>query len=121
MDFGARFYVLLFEANPELRRHFKNDLTNQTKMLVSMLTSLVRGLNRLPEIEGGLRELCKRHVSEYKTARVDYDKVGRALLKTLEEFLGDEFMPEIHQAWTAVYGRVAAVMIEASDELMIDP
>ena len=121
MDFGARFYGLLFEANPELRQHFKHDLTVQTKMLMSMLSSLVKGLNRLPEIEGGLRELGKRHSRDYKTARMDYDKVARALLKTLEEFLGDEFTPEIHQAWAAVYGRVVAVMIEASDELMIDP
>ena len=121
MEFGARFYVLLFDANPELREHFKGDLTAQTKMLVSMLSSLVKGLNRLPEIEGGLRELGKRHVREYKTARMDYDKVARALLKTLEEFLGDEFTPEVHQAWGAVYGRVAAIMTEAAEELMIDP
>ncbi len=120
MEFGARFYELLLEAYPELRQHFKDDLTTQTKMLVSMLSSLVKGLNRLPEIEGGLRELGKRHVSDYKTARVDYDKVACALLKTLEELLGDEFTPEIRQAWTAVYGQVAAVMIEAGDELMID-
>ncbi len=121
MDFGARFYVLLFEANPELRQHFKNDLTAQTKMLVSMLSSLVKGLNRLPEIEGGLRELGKRHIRDYQTARMDYDKVARALLKALEEFLGDEFTPELRQAWAAVYGRIAAIMIEAGDELMIDP
>ena len=121
MDFGARFYVLLFEANAELRQHFRDDITLQTKMLFSMLNSIVKGLNRLPEIEGGLRELGKRHVRDYKTAHADYDKVGRALLKTLEEFLGDEFTPEIHQAWAAVYGRMAAVMIEAGEELMIDP
>ena len=90
-------------------------------MLVSMLSSLVKGLNRLPEIEGGLRELGKRHIRDYKTGRMDYDKVARVLLKTLEEFLGDEFTPELRQAWAAVYGRVAAVMIEASDDLMIDP
>ena len=52
---------------------------------------------------------------------MDYDKIACALLKTLEELLGDEFTPEIRQAWTAVYGQVAAVMIEAGDELMIDP
>ena len=121
MDFGERFYALLFEANPEMRQHFKGDLTVQTKMLVAMLSSLVKGLNRLPEIEGQLRELGKRHVREYKTARMDYDKVERALLKTLEEFIGDEFTPEVHQAWTAVYGRVAAIMIDAAEELIIDP
>ena len=120
-DFGARFYALLFEANPEMRQHFKGDLATQSKMLVSMLNSLVKGLNRLPEIEGQLRELGKRHIREYKTARADYDKLARALLKTLEEFLGDEFTPEVHQAWGTVYGQVSTIMIESGDEFMTDP
>ncbi len=120
MEFGARFYVLLFEANPELRPHFKHDITVQTKMLISMLTSLIRSLNRLAEIDGGLRELGKRHICDYKVARVDYDKVARALLKTLEEFLGEEFTPEIRQAWIAVYGRVAAIMVEAAEDYAFD-
>jgi hemoglobin-like flavoprotein len=76
-------------------------------------------LNRLADIEGGLRELGKRHVSDYKVTRVDYDEIARAVLKTLEESLGDEFTPEIRQAWIVVYGRVAAVMTDAGDELMI--
>lgn len=113
-EFGQRFYAILFEANPELRPAFKSDLSVQTKMLVSMLSSLVKGLNRMPEIVGGLRELGKRHI-EYKTAPTDYDKVARALLRTLEEFLGEEFTPEIRQAWVAVYGEIAATMIEASE------
>ena len=113
-EFGQRFYAILFEANPELRPAFKSDLSVQTKMLVSMLSSLVKGLNRMPEIVGGLRELGKRHI-EYKTAATDYDKVARALLRTLEEFLGEEFTPEIRQAWVAVYGEIAATMIEASE------
>ena len=60
-EFGERFYANLFKANPEVRSLFQNDLAAQTKMLVFMLTSLVKGLNRLHEIEGGLRELGKRH------------------------------------------------------------
>src|SRR3984893_5098741 len=82
-EFGERFYANLFKANPEMRSLFQNDLAAQTKMLVSMLTSLVKGRNRLHEIEGGLRELGKRHRS-YKITPTDYDKVARALLLTLE-------------------------------------
>jgi hemoglobin-like flavoprotein len=83
-------------------------------MLISMLSSLVKGLNRMQEIAGGLRELGKRH-REYKTAAGDYDKVQRALLRTLEEFLGDELTPEIRQAWISVYGEIADIMIEAAE------
>jgi hypothetical protein len=45
-------------------------LTAQAKMLVSILSSLVKGLNRMQEIVGGLRELGKRH-RDYKIARAD--------------------------------------------------
>jgi len=113
-EFGERFYAILFEANPELRPLFQNDLAAQTKMLVSMLSSIVKGLNRMQEITGGLRELGKRH-RDYKTSRSDYDKVARALLRALEEFLGDDFTPEIRQAWISIYGQIADVMIDAAE------
>jgi class 3 adenylate cyclase/hemoglobin-like flavoprotein len=113
-EFGERFYANLFEADPELRPLFQSDLTAQTKMLVSMLSSLVKGLNRMQEIVGGLRELGKRHHG-YKVARTDYDKVARALLSTLEEFLGNDLTPEIRHAWITVYGMVAETMIDAAE------
>jgi hemoglobin-like flavoprotein len=84
-------------------------------MLVSMLSSLVKGLNRMQEIVGGLRELGKRH-RNYKVARSNYDKVLRALLWTLEEFLADDFTPEIRHAWITVYGMIAEIMIDAAED-----
>ena len=98
-----------------MRPLFVRDLTAQTKMLVSMLTSLVKGLNRMQEIEGGLRELGKRH-RDYKVARTDYDKVARALLTTMEEFLADDFTPDIRHAWLTVYGMIAEAMIDAAED-----
>ena len=85
------------------------------KMFASMLTSLVKGLNRMQEIAGGLHELGKRH-RDYKIARTDYDKILRALLWTLEEFLADDFTPEIRHAWITVYGMIAETMIEAAED-----
>ena len=79
-----------------------------------MLSSLVKGLNRMPEIVGGLRELGKRDHG-YEVARSDYDKVARALLRTLEEFLGNDLTPEIRHAWITVYGMVAETMIDAAE------
>jgi class 3 adenylate cyclase/hemoglobin-like flavoprotein len=114
-EFGERFYAILFELNPELRPLFDNDLAVQKKMLVSMLSSLVKGLNRMQEIAGGLRELGKRHRG-YHVSRADYDKVARALLRTLEEFLGGDFTPEIRHAWVALYGEIAETMIEAAED-----
>jgi hemoglobin-like flavoprotein len=106
--------VILFHRNPELRSLFRNDITRQTRMLTSMLSSLVKGLNRTHEISGGLRALGKRHCG-YQATCADYEKVANALLLTLEEFLGDNFTPEVRDAWIAVFGTISGLMIEGTE------
>ena len=49
-----------------------------------------------------------------------YATVGGALLLTLEQGLGDAFTPEVHEAWTAVYGLISRTMIEASNEAAVE-
>jgi class 3 adenylate cyclase/hemoglobin-like flavoprotein len=114
-EFGMRFYENLFEAFPELRPLFHDDMAAQTKMLMSLLSSAVRGLNRMQEIVGGLRALGERH-PDYGASRADYDKVASALIRTLKEFLADEFTVELQQAWVSVYGMISEAMSEAPDE-----
>nr|WP_233285798.1 adenylate/guanylate cyclase domain-containing protein [Bradyrhizobium brasilense] len=111
--FGERFYAVLFEANPELRPLFKNDLAVQQRMLVSMLSSLVKGLNRIADIKGGVQALGQRHC-RYGANANHYNKVATALLLTMAEFLGDEFSLDIRAAWIAVFGTIADLMIEGA-------
>jgi hemoglobin-like flavoprotein len=59
--------------------------------------------------------LGKRH-RDYKIARADYDKVLRALLRTLEEFLTEDLTSEIRHAWITVYGMIAETMIDAAED-----
>jgi adenylate cyclase len=113
-EFGVRFYANLFEAHPEFRPLFRNDMATQTKMLLFVLSSGVRGLNRMPEMVGGLRALGKRH-ADYGVKRADYDKVASALIRTLKEFLADEFTVELQHAWVTVYGMIAETMTEAAE------
>ena len=112
--FGKRFYAILFDRNPELRPLFKNDIALQTHMLTSMLSSLVKGLNRADEISGGLRALGERHCG-YQATLAGYEKVANALLLTLEEFLGDDFTPEVRDAWISVFGTISGLMIEGTE------
>lgn len=116
IEFGDRFYANLFAAHPEMRSLFRNDLAAQTKMLMSILGSSVKGLNRMPEIAGGLRSLGERH-GEYGVSRADYEKVLLVLVETLREFLGDAFTPEVHHAWRTVYGMIAETMIDATADI----
>ncbi|QJD31157.1 adenylate/guanylate cyclase domain-containing protein [Methylococcus geothermalis] len=51
----------------------------------------------------------------YGVSRIDYDKLLRVLIGTLEEFLAEEFTPEVQHAWRTVYGMIAETMIEAAE------
>jgi hypothetical protein len=94
-------------------------------MQTSMLSSLVKGLNRTPEISGGLRALGRRHEG-YQATPADYGKVANALLVTLEEFLGDDFTADVRGAWVTVFGKISGLMIQgvegrcaAADDLSV--
>jgi class 3 adenylate cyclase/truncated hemoglobin YjbI len=113
-EFAVRFYANLFEAHPEFRPLFRSDLAAQNKMFMYILSSAVRGLNRMQEIEGGLRALGNRH-SDYGVKRADCDGVSSAFIRTLKEFLGGEFTVELNHAWVTVLGMIAETMIEASE------
>jgi class 3 adenylate cyclase/truncated hemoglobin YjbI len=115
-EFGTRFYTNLFEAHPQFLPLFRNDMVAQTKMLMFILGSAVRGLNRMEEMVGGLRALGERHV-DYGVKRADYNKLASVLIRTLREFLADEFTAELQHAWVTVYGIIAQTMIEASENL----
>ena len=51
-EFAPRFYANLFEVHPELHPLFRDDMAAQTKMFMYILSSAVRGLNRMQEMVG---------------------------------------------------------------------
>ncbi len=113
------FYAKLFEFDPALEPLFPSKdeaaMKNQGNKLMTMLGSAVAGLTNLERLVPVLEDLGKKHVG-YGVQASHYDTVGAALLGTLEAGLGDEFTPEVKQAWTAVYGTMASVMKGAAYE-----
>jgi len=109
------FYGNLFEMDPTLRPIFPEDMTEQKKKLMAMLGTAVNGLNNLDSIIGAVKASGVRHV-DYKVTASMYDTVGAALLKTLEQGLGDAWNDEVKEAWTVTYTTLASVMIGAADE-----
>jgi methyl-accepting chemotaxis protein len=110
---AALFYQNLFAADPALRPLFKSDMTEQGHKLTQMLGAAVSKLDDLEALVPVLQSLAKRHIG-YGVQEQHYTTVGAALLKTLEQGLGDDFTPPVREAWAAVYGLVADVMIQAS-------
>ncbi len=57
--------------------------------------------------------LAKEYV-KYTVEPVHYTYVGNALLRTLDKGLGEQFTPELRDAWIEAYGTLAGIMKEAA-------
>lgn len=112
---AALFYDNLFAAQPSLRSLFKTDMQMQGARLMTMIGAAVARLDDLPTLVPVLQQLGVRHAG-YGVRDEHYDVVGAALLKTLSQGLGDDFTPAVREAWTGVYGLVAATMMAAARE-----
>ena len=107
------FYRHLFETDPSLRQLFKRDIKKQGRMLMQMIDFAVKGLDDPEIILPTVQALGKRHIG-YGVKEEYYETVGNALLWTLAQGLGDDFTPEVKEAWSEAYKLLAGVMIEAA-------
>ena len=108
------FYGRLFEIDPSTRPLFASaDMSEQGKKLMQTIDVAVASLDDLDRIRPAVEELGRRHV-DYGVAEEHYATVGAALLWTLDQGLGDDFSPEVAEAWAETYGVLSGIMKEAS-------
>ena len=108
------FYGRLFEVAPGVRALFPDDMGDQKRKLMTTIGSIVSRLGGLDSLDPQIHALALRHVS-YGAAPAHYDAVGDCLLWTLDNGLGDDFTPELREAWTAAYALLSANMIAAAE------
>lgn len=108
------FFSRLFKLDPELEPLFKSDLTEQGVKLIKMIGMAVKGLDSLDSLSLMVGAIGVRHVG-YGVKDSDYDTVGDALIWTLEQGLGDEFTPELKDAWVQAYAILAGAMQTAGN------
>ena len=89
---------------------FAADIAAQAKRLTKMLTFVVKHLDKLPTILPAVQSLALRHQG-YGVTEAHYAMVGTALIGSLESGLGEDFTPQVRQAWTAVYTVLAGTMM----------
>jgi len=106
------FYDELFAIDPSLRPLFNGDVNQQRKFL-SALALVVHKLHAPQKIMSDVETLAVKHV-HYGVEPKHYTFFGNALLRTLRKGLGDEFTPEVCDAWTDAYRMLARVMKEAA-------
>ena len=103
------FYTRLFTLDPSLKPMFKGEMREQGRKLIAMISVAVNGLSRIETLVPVIEALGRRHVG-YGVKDHHYATVAEALLWTLEQGMGEEFTPEVKQAWTEAYGLLAATM-----------
>jgi hemoglobin-like flavoprotein len=113
-DAAKLFYGRLFEIDPSTQPLFaETDMAEQGKKLIQTLDVAVASLDNLENVRPAIEALGHRHV-EYGVKEEHYDTVGEALLWTLEQGVGEQFTPEVKEAWAETYGLVATIMKTSS-------
>lgn len=109
------FYARLFELAPEVRALFPEDMSEQRRKMMAMLSTGVGRLHDMPRLSSTLKELGARHAG-YGAKNEHYAIVGDALLWMLNRCLGDSFTPEIQAAWIKIYAALSAMMQAGAKE-----
>jgi hemoglobin-like flavoprotein len=109
------FYARLFELDPALRALFKNDMKEQGRKLVFMISTAVSSLHNPDKLIPAVRDLGSRHRG-YGVTEQHFETVGNALIWTLSRGMGSQFTPETREAWTKVYTVLSEVMKSAMVE-----
>ncbi|MEM9904646.1 MAG: globin family protein [Cyanobacteria bacterium P01_D01_bin.44] len=124
-EFVASFYNNLFTDYPAAKPLFEHsDMAKQGNMLKGALVMVVENLRNPEVLSKSLKGLGARHV-KYGALPEHYPLVGNSLLKTLGQYAGAAWTPELKQAWTDAYGAIAELMLEGADysqeEIALEP
>ncbi|MBY5926602.1 MULTISPECIES: NO-inducible flavohemoprotein [unclassified Halomonas] len=114
----ARFYPLMFERYPEVKAVFNQAHQadgGQPKALARGVLAYV-GLRQQPEaVRQQMQSVISKHVS-LGIQPEQYPIVGECLMAAIGDVLGDAVTAEIADAWGALYGDLAELLIAAEAE-----
>ncbi|MEL6609300.1 MAG: globin domain-containing protein [Pseudomonadota bacterium] len=109
----TQFYDDLFEAAPEARALFPDDMTSQFKKLADMLHTVVTLLPNPNSLMPAVKSLGARHVG-YGATEAHYALVGSCLIGALRDTTPGGLSEDELAAWQEAYDVLATAMIEAA-------
>jgi len=111
----SHFYKRMLSHNPELMQVFNMGHQRagfQQQALAGAVLAYAENIENLPALLGAVAHIANKHVSV--GIRVEhYPIVGKHLIASIKEVLGDAATPELIDAWTAAYMQLADVLIGA--------
>ena len=109
---AKRFYQELFKRYPDVKPIFGNTrISTQQKKLLAALKLVISNLRKPQVLEEALMELGAKH-ENYGALAEHYDAVAETMLDVLEEFAGDLWTLEVHDAWSDALNLVAQTMLK---------
>jgi nitric oxide dioxygenase len=114
-EFITSFYNNLFTDYPAAQPLFAHsNMKEQGNKLLASLVFVIENLRKPGALTAALQGLGARHV-KYGALPEHYPLVGNTLLKTFQQYLGNDWTPETQQAWVEAYGLITEVMLEGAD------
>ncbi|MFG6665721.1 NO-inducible flavohemoprotein [Halomonas sp. HNIBRBA4712] len=113
-----RFYPLMFERYPEVKVLFNEvhqQNGSQPRALAGAVLAYVQLRGNPAKARAALDVVVSKHVS-LNILPEHYPIVGECLMAAIGEVLGDALTPEIANAWGALYGELAALLIDLEDQ-----
>lgn len=111
----SHFYKRMLSHNPELMQVFNMGHQRagfQQQALAGAVLAYAENIENLPALSGAVAHIANKHVSVGIRAE-HYPIVGKHLIASIKEVLGDAATPELIDAWTAAYMQLADVLIGA--------
>ena len=111
----SHFYKRMLSHNPELMQVFNMGHQRagfQQQALAGAVLAYAENIENLKPLLGAVAHIANKHVSVGIRAE-HYPIVGKHLIASIKEVLGDAATPELIDAWTAAYMQLADVLIGA--------
>ena len=111
----SHFYKRMLSHNPELMQIFNMGHQRagfQQQALAGAVLAYAENIENLPALLGAVAHIANKHVSVGIRAE-HYPIVGKHLIASIKEVLGEAATPELIDAWTAAYMQLADVLIGA--------
>lgn len=110
----SHFYARMFSHNPELREVFNQGHQRsgaQQQALAMAVAAYAEHIDDPSVLQGVLERVAHKHVS-LGVRKEHYAIVGRHLLASIQEVLGDAATPALVDAWAMAYGQLAGLLAD---------
>ncbi|NOQ35393.1 MAG: hypothetical protein GQ569_05790 [Methylococcaceae bacterium] len=106
------FYKELFHLDLQLKTVFSGNVVFLNRKFINMLATL-KNVKHLENIKDSISKMGERHILQHHAEIKHFPLMKQALLKALEEHLGQAYNDELEQAWSEVFDEVSEIMEQA--------